>query len=122
MSALSVISSASRLGCSPVSSSTRCTRLGRSPCRNCTGDRLSAICSGVDQEAASRHASRRVHSPIATISPFSSAAGMHPADQRLEADDLALHARLRLVVQQELAAADAEAQIVLERMVLAGAP
>jgi len=47
---------------------------------------------------------------------------VHPADQRLEADDLALHARLRLVVQQELAAADAEPQVVLERVVFASAP
>src|SRR5665811_701377 len=36
----SVISSSSRAGERPVSSSTWCTSFGRSPCWNCTGDRL----------------------------------------------------------------------------------
>ncbi len=36
----------------------------RSPWRNCTGERLTAICSGLRQDAASRQASRSTHSPI----------------------------------------------------------
>ena len=77
----------------------------QSPCMNCAGDRLTAICSGFGHDAASRQASRRIHSPISTIRPLSSASGMnspgeheaahrmHPARQRLEADDLAARRR-----------------------------
>ena len=65
------------------------------------------------------------------ISPLSSASGMKvpgeisaagrmlPAHQRLEADDLAADARLRLVVQGELVALDRRAQILLQRAPLA---
>ena len=44
---------------------------------NCAGDRLTAICSGTGQEAASRQASRRIQTPISTIRPLSSASGMN---------------------------------------------
>ena len=47
---------------------------------------------------------------------------MQPADQGLEADDRALHAGLRLIVQDELLACDAGPQIMLQRVALAGAP
>ena len=43
---------------------------------NCAGDRFTAICSGTCHDAASRQASRNIHSPISTISPLSSASGM----------------------------------------------
>ena len=50
---------------------------------NCAGDRLTAICSGAAQEAASRQASRNIHSPISTIRPLSSAIGMKsPGDTK----------------------------------------
>ncbi len=39
-------------------------------------DRLIATCSGLSHDAASRHASRMIHSPIAMISPLSSASGI----------------------------------------------
>ena len=127
----SVISSSSRDGGSPVSSSTECTSAGRSPWRNCTGDRLIAICSGLGQDAACRHASRMIHSPIATIRPLSSASGMKvpggidaalrmlPAHQRLEADDLAADARLRLIVQGQFVALDRRSQFLLQHAPLA---
>ena len=44
---------------------------------------------------------------------------MLPARQRLEAGDLAVDARLRLVVQHQLAALDRRSQVVLERAPLA---
>ena len=40
---------------------------------------------------------------------------MLPADERLEAEDLAVDLRLRLVVQQQLVVLDRGAQIVLQR-------
>ncbi len=73
-----------------------------------------AMCSGRGQDAASRHAVRRIHSPSAMMMPLSSASGMKvdgrhqavtrmmPAHQRLESGDLAVDMRLRLVVQREL--------------------
>ena len=72
-----------------------------------------------------------IHSPIATISPLSSASGMKvpggtdaalrmpPAHQRLEADDLAVDARLRLIVQRQLVALDRRSQFLLQRAPLA---
>ena len=85
-------------------------------------------------DAASRQASRSIHSPISTMMPFCSASGMNapgeheavlrmlPADQRLEAEDLAVDLRLRLVVEDELAARDRRAQIVLQRVALPELP
>ena len=127
----SVISSSSRDGGSPVSSSTECTSAGRSPWRNCTGDRLIAICSGFGQDAASRQASRMIHSPIGDDQPAflgerdegagrdHAALRMLPAHQRLEADDLAVDARLRLVVQGQFAALDRRSQFLLQHAPLA---
>ena len=72
-----------------------------------------------------------IHSPIGTISPLSSASGMKtpggigaalrmmPADQRLEADDLAVDARLRLVDQCQFVAFDRASQLLLHRALLA---
>ena len=103
---------------------------------NCAGDRLTAICSGAAQEAASRQASRRIHSPISTIRPLSSASGMkspggheaahrmQPARQRLEADHLALGDRrarrcLRLVVQRQFAVPDREREVLMQHAAVA---
>ena len=49
---------------------------GRSPWRNWIGDRLTAIWIGFGQDAASRQASRSIHSPIEMMRPLSSASGM----------------------------------------------
>ena len=106
---------------------------GRSPWRNWIGDRLTAICSGCGQDAASRQASRSTHSPIGRMRPLSSAIGMNvagrdhaagrvmPAHQRLEADDLAADPGLRLIVEHELAVRNGRAQLLLERAPLAQA-
>ena len=51
-------------------------RFAKSPYRNWTGERFTLICNGFFHAAASRQASRRVHSPISTIKPFCSARAM----------------------------------------------
>ncbi len=127
----SVISSSSRDGGSPVSSSTECTSAGRSPWRNCTGDRLTAICSGL--RPGRRLAAGLAQDPFAhrddqaaLLGERNEGAGrdhaalrMLPAHQRLEADDLAVDARLRLVMQRQFAALDRRAQLLLQRAPLA---
>ena len=45
--------------------------------------------------------------------------GWLPAEQRLEAEDLAVDLGLRLIVQEELAVGDGRTQIVLQRVALA---
>ena len=72
-----------------------------------------------------------IHSPIATISPLSSASGikvpgaidaalrMLPANQRLEAEDLAADACLRLIVQGQLVVLDRRSQSLLQHAPLA---
>ena len=90
-----------------------------------------AMCSGRGQDAASRQAVRRIHSPSSHDEPAllgerNEGAGrdqplarMVPAHQRLEAGDLAVDMRLRLVVQLELVARDGRAQILLQRALFA---
>ena len=90
-----------------------------------------AMRNGRGQDAASRQAVRNIHSPSCTMMPLSSASGMKvaggdhaearmmPAHQRLEAGDLAVDMRLRLVVQLELVAHDGRAQILLQRALFA---
>src|SRR6202034_646284 len=65
---LSVISSSSLVGGRSVSSRIKCTRVGRLPERNCSGDTFTATVRGWRQPAASRQASRKAHSPSVTIS------------------------------------------------------
>ena len=72
----SVISSSSLEGASPVSNRIAWTKATRSPCWNWIGERLTAIFRGEAQEAASRQAARRTHSPMEPIRPFCSASEM----------------------------------------------
>src|SRR6185437_13325578 len=50
------------------------------------------------------------------------ARGVMPARERLEADDAAIHARLRLVMNIDLAARDREPQVLLQRALFAQLP
>jgi cytochrome c peroxidase len=50
---------------------------GVTPRRKSTGERLMAIESGLDHDAASRHASRNTHSWTGSIAPVSSASGIN---------------------------------------------
>ena len=77
ISAVSVISSSSRSGGSPVSANTRITMPGKSVLRNCTSDRLTATLTSAGQVAASVQAARNTQSPICVIKPVSSASGMN---------------------------------------------
>ena len=135
MTVLSVISSSSRRGSSPVSRKTRMMPSQSSSRANWRADRLTATLTGgmplTTQPCASAHAVRSTHSPIGAINPVSSAIGdevarlheaqlrMLPAYQRFDAgNEAAAHIDLRLVMQQEFAALDRSPQARLERQPL----
>src|SRR6266700_1800028 len=113
----SVISSSSRPASNPVSIRVSWASRTMSSLRNCTGDRLTEICSRFGQDAASRHAARRIHSPIATISPLSSGSGMKlpgATHQRLEPDDLAVDPGQRLKIEPQFVVGEGRLKIMLQ--------
>ena len=76
----SVSSSSRREGSRPESASAWVTLFNRSPRRNCTAERLTAMVSSGNpaccQRTAWAQASRSTHSPMGTMSPLSSAVAM----------------------------------------------
>src|SRR3990167_3839120 len=102
---------------------------------SCSGDRLTAMLSGLSHWAASAQDLRSTHSPSGRIRPVSSASGMKssgggqarprggrlrgrrvaPTDQRLEPEDLAVAgAGLRLVMDHQVLVDDRLAQLAGE--------
>ncbi|KMO35631.1 hypothetical protein VQ03_21510 [Methylobacterium tarhaniae] len=75
--AVSVISSSRRAGARPVVNRTSWTSSAKPGAWSCTAETLTAMRSGLSQEAASRQLSRRTHSPIPKMLPVSSEIGMN---------------------------------------------
>ena len=76
-----MISSSRRPAAIPDCASALVTSEGKAGLANWIGDTLTATRTEPGQRAASRHAVRSTHSPIASISPHSSATGMKSAGE-----------------------------------------
>ena len=116
----------------PLAASASSISCSRFSSTNCRGDKLTAIDTGRNPQRCHAmfcaQASIRTQRPIGTIRPVSSASGMNwaggkhavfgmgPAQQRLDAGDLAgRQIHLRLIVQRELLALQRMAQAVFQR-------